>query len=269
MNATTKKLIACFDIINGRVTKAKNFFDNIDVAPAEELAVKICEKQIDGLIFFDVTASNEKRKIDIETLKKVADKVSAYSVPFTVGGGIRSLDDMREVFEIGAADKISIDSMAVRNPQIIADSAKEFGSNRIVLSTQVKFVGVSEKIPSGYEVAIDGARVFTGLDALEWIKRGEDLGAGEICVNSIDRDGMASGYDLNITGRAAETVSVPVIASGGAGQLEHLYDVFTKTKAQSAIVSSMLYSPRLEKNFEVIEMKEYLIDKGINVVPVK
>jgi len=262
----TKKLIACFDIINGRVTKAKNFFDNIDVAPAEELAVKICEKQIDGLIFFDVTASNEKRKIDIATLKKVAEKVT---VPFTVGGGIKSLEDMREVFEAGAADKISIDSMAVRNPQIIADSVKEFGANRIVLSTQVKFVGASEKIPSGYEVAIDGARVFTGIDALEWIKRGADLGAGEICVNSIDRDGTCTGFDLEITGKAAELVSVPVIASGGAGLPEHLRDVFTQTKSESAIISSMLYSPRLEKNYEVKELKEYLINQGINIIPMR
>ena len=263
---TTKKLIACFDIINGRVTKAKNFFDNIDVASAEELAITICEKQIDGLIFFDVTASNEKRKIDIETLKKVAKNVN---VPFIVGGGIKTLDDMREVFEAGAADQISIDSMAVRNPQIIADSVKEFGSQRIVLSTQVQFVGVSEKIPSGYEVAIDGARVFTGIDALEWVKRGEDLGAGEICVNSIDRDGTCEGFDLTITGKAAEIVSVPVIASGGAGLPEHLKDVFTQTKAQSAIISSMLYSPRLAKNYEVSELKEYLSQAGINIIPMK
>ena len=265
----TKKLIACFDIIKGRVTKAKNFFDNIDVAPAEELAVKICEKQIDGLIFFDVTASNEKRRIDIETLKKVAGKIAGYTVPLTVGGGIKTLDDMREVFEAGAADKISVDSMAVRNPQIIADSVKEFGAERIVLSTQVKFVGISAKIPSGYEVAIDGARVFTGMDALEWVKRGEDLGAGEICLNSIDKDGTCTGFDLDITGRAAELVSVPVIASGGAGLPEHLYDIFTKTKAQSAIISSMLYSPRLERNYEVAELKEYLSGKGIDVEAMK
>jgi cyclase len=263
---STKKLIACFDIINGRVTKAKNFFDNIDVAAAEELTVKICEKQIDELIFFDVTASAEKRKIDIETFKKVAAKAT---VPLIVGGGIRNIGDIREIFETGAADKISVDSMAVRNPQIIADSAKEFGSKRIVLSTQIKFVGISEKIPSGYEVAIDGARVFTGMDALEWVKRGEDLGAGEICVNSIDRDGTCTGFDLYITNRVAEIVSVPVIASGGAGLPEHLRDVFTLTKAQSAIISSMLYSPRLDKNYEVRELKEYLIASGININPMK
>jgi cyclase len=261
-----KKLIACFDIINGKVTKGKKFEDNINIAPAEELVSAICSQQIDGLIFFDVTASAEKRKIDTETLKKVAAKVT---VPFIVGGGIRNIGDIREVFEMGAADKVSVDSTAVRNPQIIADAAKEFGSGRVVLSTQVKRVGISEKIPSGYEVAIDGARVFTGMDALEWIKRGLDLGAGEICVNSIDKDGTASGFDLDITGRAAELGDVPVIASGGAGLPEHLFDVFTKTKAQSAIISSMLYSPRLESNFTVAELKQYLTDKGINTAQAK
>ena len=261
----TKRLIACFDIKNGMVTKAKNFQDNIDVAPAEDLAQTVYEKQIDELIFYDITASAEKRKTDIDTVKKVAERVF---IPFTVGGGIKNLDDMYDVLKSGA-EKISIDSMAVRNPQIINDGAKAFGSQCIVLSTQVKYVGVSEKIPSGYEVAIDGARVFTGMDALEWVKRGADLGAGEICVNSIDKDGTCSGYDLDITGKVAELVSVPVIASGGAGLPEHLTDVFTKTKAQAAIISSMLYSPRLEKNYEISELKEYLSGHGVNVRPTR
>jgi len=261
----TKRLIACFDIKNGMVTKAQNFQDNINVAPAEDLAQTVYEKQIDELIFYDILASAEKRKTDIKTVKKVAERVF---VPFTVGGGIRNLADMYEVLKSGA-EKISIDSMAVRNPQIINDGAKAFGSQCIVLSTQVKYVGVSGKIPSGYEVAIDGARVFTGMDALEWVKRGEDLGAGEICVNSIDRDGTCAGYDLDITGKAAELVSVPVIASGGAGLPEHLTDVFTKTKAQAAIISSMLYSPRLARNYEVGELKEYLAGRDVNVRPVR
>jgi len=261
----TKRLIACFDIKNGMVTKAQNFQDNIDVAPAAELAQTVYENQIDELIFYDITASAEKRKTDIETVKKVAERVF---IPFTVGGGIKNLDDMYDVLKSGA-EKISIDSMAVRNPQIINDGAKAFGSQCIVLSTQVKYVGVSEKIPSGYEVAIDGARVFTGMDALEWVKRGADLGAGEICVNSIDKDGTCSGYDLDITGKVAELVSVPVIASGGAGLPEHLTDVFTKTKAQAAIISSMLYSPRLAKNYEVSELKEYLSGHGVNVRPTR
>ena len=261
----TKRLIACFDIRNGMVTKAKNFQDNIDIAPAEELAGIVYKNQIDELIFYDILASTEKRKTDIETVKKVAERVF---IPFTVGGGIRNLGDMYDILKAGA-EKISVDSMAVRNPQIISDGAKAFGSQCVVLSTQVKFVGVSEKIPSGYEVAIYGARVFTGIDALEWVKRGADMGAGEICVNSIDGDGSCSGFDLDITGKVAELVSVPVIASGGAGLPEHLLDVFTKTKAQAAIISSMLYSPRLAKNYEVGELKEYLTAKGINVKPVR
>ena len=261
----TKRLIACFDIKNGMVTKARNFQDNIDVAPAADLAETVYEKQIDELIFYDILASAEKRKTDIDTVKKVAQKVF---IPFTVGGGIRNLSDMYEILKAGA-EKISVDSMAVRNPQIIADGAKAFGSQCVVLSTQVKFVGVSEKIKSGYEVAIDGARVFTGIDALDWVKQGADLGAGEICVNSIDGDGSCAGFDLNITGRVAELVSVPVIASGGAGLPGHLLDVFTKTKAQAAIISSMLYSPRLEKNYEVSELKNYLTEQGINVRPVR
>ncbi|GHV13980.1 imidazole glycerol phosphate synthase subunit HisF [Clostridia bacterium] len=259
----TKRLIACFDIKHGMVTKAKNFEDNIDVAPAEALAETVYNQGIDELIFYDITASAEKRSIDLETVKKVAAKVF---IPFAVGGGIRNVEDMYNVLKAGA-EKISVDSMAVRNPSIITDGAKAFGSQCVVLSTQLKHVGVSAKIPSGYEVAIDGAHVFTGMDAIEWVKRGEDLGAGEICVNSIDRDGTCTGYDLDITGRISETVKIPVIASGGAGLPSHLSDVFTKTSAQAAIISSMLYSPRLEKNFTVKELKEYLLSRSVNVRP--
>jgi len=258
-----KRLIACFDIKNGMVTKAKGFQDNIDVAPASELAEKIYNDQIDELIFYDITASSDKRKIDIETVKDVASRVF---IPFTVGGGIKTLNDMYEVLKAGA-EKISVDSMAVRNPSIVTEGAKAFGSQCIVLSTQVKWVGQSEKIPSGYEVAIDGARVFTGMDALEWIKRGQELGAGEICVNSIDNDGGCAGYDLKITKLAAESVSVPVIASGGAGLPSHLFDLFSQTQAQAAIISSMLYSPRLERNFSVEELKTYLAEKSVPVRP--
>jgi cyclase len=254
----TKRLIACFDIIDGRVTKAVQFQDNIDVAPAEELAKAMYEARIDELIFFDIMASAEKRKIDIETVKKVARCVF---VPFTVGGGIRDIDDMYETLKAGA-EKISVDSMAVRNPQIIADGAKAFGSQCIVLSTQVKR---EKKMPSGYEVYIDGARTATGMDAIEWIKRGQELGAGEICLNSIDNDGTLSGYDLMLMKLADAAVSVPLIASGGAGKPEHLKELFTETDAQAAIISSMLYSPRMERNYSVSELKEYLSQNGISV----
>jgi len=257
----TKRLIACFDIVKGRVTKAVQFQDNIDVAPAEELAAAMYAAQIDELIFFDITASAEKRPIDIQTVKNVAKKVF---IPFTVGGGIRGLKDMYEALKSGA-EKISVDSMAVRNPSIIADGAKAFGSQCIVLSTQVKRGAAT---PSGYEVYIDGARTATGLDAIEWLKRGEALGAGEICINSIDQDGTLQGYDIPLMKMAEDAVRVPLIASGGAGVPEHLLDVFTQTDTQAAIISSMLYSPRMERNYSVAELKAYLAENNIPVRPV-
>jgi cyclase len=256
----TKRLIACFDIIGGMVTKAVQFQDNIDVAPAEELAGRMYDEQIDELIFFDITASAQRRGIDIETVKKVARRVY---IPFTVGGGIKDLDDMYETLKAGA-EKISVDSMAVRNPKIISDGAGAFGSQCIVLSTQVK---KTDGKPSGYEVYIDGARTATGLDAIEWIKQGQELGAGEICLNSIDNDGMLSGYDIELMKLAEAAVSVPLIASGGAGKPEHLKALFTETEAQAAIISSMLYSPRMERNYPVRELKEYLTLNGVHVRP--
>lgn len=257
----TKRLIACFDIIGGRVTKAVQFQDNIDVAPADDLAEAMYDAQIDELIFYDITASSEKRRIDIDMVKRVASRIF---IPFTVGGGIKNLDDMYETLKAGA-EKISIDSMAVRNPEIITQGAKAFGSQCIVLSTQVKRTG---KTPSGFEVYIDGARVATGMDAIEWIKRAGELGAGEICVNSIDNDGTLSGYDLELMKLAEAAVCVPLIASGGAGKPEHLRDLFTTTDAGAAIISSMLYSPRMEKNYTVSELKAYLTQNGVKVRPI-
>lgn len=259
----TKRLIACFDIRDKMVTKAHKFQNNIDIDRADVIAKKIYADQIDEIIFFDILASAEKRKIDIDTVKTVAERVF---VPFTVGGGIRNLDDMYEVLKAGA-EKISIDSMAVRNPEIIRKGALAFGRQCIVLSMQVKRVEKSAKIPSGYEIAIDGARVFTGMDAVEWAKRGASLGAGEICVNSIDNDGTHQGYDLKITKLIADAVNVPVIASGGAGKPEHLLDVFEKTGASAGIISSMLYSPKIERNYHVKEIKDFLLKNGQPVRP--
>jgi cyclase len=259
----TKRLIACFDVVEGRVTKAQQFQDNIDVAPAEDLAARLYDDQIDEIVFYDIKASAEKRKIDLDTVRRVASQVF---VPFTVGGGIRSVEDMFEVLKAGA-EKISVDSMAVRNPEIIRDGAQAFGRQCIVLSTQVKRVDASPEIPSGYEVFIDGARRATGLDALDWVRRGEELGAGEIVVNSIDRDGTASGYDLDITRAVADAVNVPVIASGGAGTVEHIADGLTAGGASAAIISSILYSPRLERNVGVRELKDGLAERSVPMRP--
>jgi len=259
----TRRVIACFDVIAGRVTKAVQFQDNIDVALAEDLAVNLYNDQIDEIVFYDITASSERRLIDLDTVRSVARHIF---VPFTVGGGIRTLDDMFEVLKAGA-EKISVDSMAVRRPEIIREGAEAFGRQCIVLSTQVKHVGVQSGIPSGYEVFIDGARTATGLDAIAWVRQGEALGAGEIVVNSIDRDGTESGYDIVITRAVADAVNLPVIASGGAGTIDHIADGLTAGGASAAIVSSILYSPRREENLSVKVIKDGLTERGVPTRP--
>ncbi len=259
----TKRLIVCFDVVDGRVTKAQQFQDNIDVAPAAELAQQLYGDQIDEIVFYDILASAQGRAIDLDTVRAVAEHVF---VPFTVGGGIRDLDDMFSVLKAGA-EKISVDSMAVRNPDIIRAGAEAFGTQCIVLSTQVKHVGARDGIPSGYEVFIDGARKATGMDAVEWVRRGAALGAGEIVVNSIDADGTAAGYDLTITAAVADAVNVPVIASGGAGTVEHIAAGLTDGGASAAIISSILYSPRLVRNVGVRELKAGLADRGVHLRP--
>ncbi|GHV02637.1 imidazole glycerol phosphate synthase subunit HisF [Clostridia bacterium] len=259
----TKRLIACFDVRGRYVTKAKQFQDNIDIEYAENMARTVYAQGIDEVIFYDILASAEKRRTDIDMVRRVAKELF---IPFTVGGGVKTLSDMYEVLKAGA-EKISVDSAAVRNPAIIQEGALAFGSQCVVLSMQVKRVEKTAAIRSGYEIAIDGARVFTGMDAVEWAKRGAGLGAGEICVNSIDNDGTHGGYDIEITEKVAAAVNVPVIASGGAGKPEHLTEVFTKTGASAAIISSMLYSPRLPKNYTVAEIKAELERAGVAVRP--
>ncbi len=259
-----KRLIACFDIIGPNVTKAYKFQDNVVIDNAITLADKVYQTQIDEIIFYDIMASAQKRLVDLSMVSQVAEHIF---VPFTVGGGIKNINDMFAVLKAGA-EKISVDSMAVRDPDIITQGAKAFGSQCIVLSMQVKKVGVRPEIPSGYEIAIDGARKMTGIDALEWAMRGEHLGAGELCVNSIDNDGTHQGYDLEITKLIAENVSIPVIASGGCGKIEHLADVFTETEASAAIISSLLYSNTIEQNYTATEVKRELMEQGIHVRPV-
>lgn len=259
----TSRLIACFDVKGGRVTKARQFQDNIDVGDAAQVAAAMYRDQIDEIIFYDIMASAERRSADLDTVRAVARQVF---VPLTVGGGVRSLKDMHDVLEAGA-EKVSMDSMAVRNPGIITEGSREFGRQCIVLSMQVKRVEVSRTIPSGYEVAIDGARVFTGMDAVEWARRGEELGAGEIVVNSIDQDGTHQGYDIDVTSAVVDAVQVPVIASGGAGTTGHVAQAF-RVGASAGIISSILYSPRLERNLTVREIKTDLeANHGISVRP--
>lgn len=259
----TKRLIACFDVIDGRVTKARRFEDNIDVGAADEIARDVYAGGIDEIIFYDILASAQRRGPDIEAVRRVAQEVF---VPFAVGGGVRSIDDMLDVLDAGA-EKVSVDSMAVRNPDIIREGALAFGRQAVLLSMQVKRRDASPSLPSGYEIMIDGARTATGMDAVEWAKRGTGLGAGEVCVNSIDCDGTHEGYDLAITKAIADAVDVPVIASGGAGQVSHLVDAFAAADASAAIISSLLYSPRMERNSSVRELKDGLLAAGVPVRP--
>jgi cyclase len=254
----TRRLIACFDVREGRLTKARQFQDNVDVGDPVEFAARLYEDGIDEIIFYDITASSERRPIDLATVESVA---GAVFVPFTVGGGIGSVDDMRSVLKAGA-EKISIDSMAVRQPSLIAAGAEAFGSQCVVVSMQVKAAQTTDTIPSGYEIAIDGARVMTGMDAVAWAVRACELGAGELVVNSIDRDGTHAGYDLTITALVSEAVNVPVVASGGAGSVRDVAEAFLLADAQAAIVSSMLYSPRIAEHHAVADLKRELASIG-------
>jgi cyclase len=250
----TARLVACFDVVGGRVTKARRFQDNIDVGDAAQIAAAVYADGIDEVIFYDILASKERRQADLVTIEAVAAQVF---VPLTVGGGIRSLADMHAVLEAGA-EKISLDSMAVRSPEIIAEGSREFGRQCIVQSMQVRRVPPDAGLPCGYEVMIDGARVATGLDAVAWARRGEELGAGEIVVNSIDQDGTHQGYDLGITRAIAGAVNLPVIASGGAGSADHVAAAFTQAGVSAAIISSLLYSPRMERTVPTGEIKAEL-----------
>ena len=200
----TKRLIVCLDVRNRKVTKGVKFKGNIDIGDPVEMGAQYSADGVD-----DITASAENRPCDMEMIRQIAKRVF---IPFAVGGGIRNLDDMHEALLAGA-EKVSVNSLAVLHPEIIADGAKAFGRQCVVLGMDAKFVGVSEKIPSGYEVFIRGGRQAMGIDAVEWAKKAEDLGVGEICLNSIDTDGVKNGYELTITDRIAKAVQVPVIAT--------------------------------------------------------
>jgi cyclase len=253
---STYRIIPCLDIINRRVTKGVKFKDNIDFGDPVEFALRYCNDGADELVVYDVTASAEKRSIDIEVVRRVAEVVN---VPLAVGGGIGTLSDMERIFELGAA-KVSVNSLAVNNPGLIAESVKEFGSQRIVLGMDP--IAVSDtKFSSGYEITTRGFRERSGKDAVDWAKQAVELGVGEIVVNSVDADGTKSGFDLKITGLIAEAVKVPVIASGGAGSAEHVRDAYTMAHADAAIVAGILHAGQTT----VAELKEKLRAFGVPV----
>ncbi len=231
----TKRVIPCLDVRNGRVTKGVKFKNNVDLGDPVEMAVGYSDGGADELVFYDITASAERRPIDIGMVEAVA---KAVHIPFAVGGGISCVADMERVILAGA-EKISVNSLAVRNPQIIAEGARAFGRQCIVLGMDPVR---SAKCPSGYEITTRGFREFTGMDAVEWARRAEELGVGEIVVNSVDADGTRAGFELEITRLIAEAVGVPVVASGGAGCPEHLVDAFAKAKADAAIVAGIVHS---------------------------
>jgi cyclase len=253
----SKRIIPCLDVRNGRLTKGIKFKDNVDIGDPVEAAREYYEQGADEIVFYDITASSDGRDIMIEVVRRVAETIF---IPFSVGGGIRTVDDMRRVILAGA-EKVSINSEAVKRPPLIKEGAKAFGRQCIVLGMDIKKVERSVKIPSGYEVVIHGGREYTGIDALWWAKEAENLGAGEICLNSIDADGTQDGYEIELTRLISSNVRIPVIASGGAGKPEHLLDVFSQGKADAALIASMVHY----RTYTISEIKTHLHENGVRV----
>lgn len=250
-----KRVIVCLDVRDGKTTKGIRFKGNVDIGDPVEMARAYYEAGVDELVFYDITASAERRGIMIDVVRDVAGQIF---IPFSVGGGIGSVDDMRQVLLAGA-EKVSVNSQAVRDPSIISAGAKRFGNQAIVLGMDVL---ADSALPSGYRVVIDGGRVETDLDALDWARRAVELGAGEIVLNSIDADGTKNGYELKVTRLIATSVGVPVIASGGAGTPEHLVDVFSEGRADAALIASMVHFGE----YTIGQIKQHL---AANDVPVR
>ncbi len=247
-----KRIIPCLDVKDGRVVKGVNFVNLIDAGDPVEVA-KIYDKAgADELVFLDITATHEARGTVVEMAKRVAETVF---IPFTVGGGIKTVDDFRELLLQGA-DKISINSSAIRNPQLITEAAEKFGSQCVVVAIDAKRTGDNK-----WNVYINGGRIDTGLDAVEWAKKAESLGAGEILLTSMDCDGTKNGYDVELTRTISESVSIPVIASGGAGTMEHFKDALTEGKADAALAASLFHF----REIEICDLKEYLDSSGVPV----
>lgn len=253
-NVLTRRLIACLDVRNRVVTKGIRFQNNVDLGDPVAMATRYSEGGADELVLYDITASAERRPIDLETVRNVG---RAMRIPLAVGGGLGSLADMYAVLAAGA-DKVSVNSLGVRDPAVLEAGAHQFGSQCVVLGMDpVRTDG--ERFPSGYEITVHGFRARTGLDAVEWARRAEDLGVGEIVVNSVDADGMRNGFELGITRRIAQAVRIPVVASGGAGIPEHLVDVFVKAGADAAILASMIHSG----DYTIAQIKTALAAAGV------
>ncbi len=253
----SKRIIPCLDVREGKTTKGIKFKDNVDIGDPVDMARLYYEAGADEIVFYDITASYEKRNIMLDVVRQVAETIF---IPFSVGGGIRTVSDMRNVLLAGA-EKVSVNSAAVKNPDIIAQGAKAFGNQCIVLGMDAKYVGASKETPSGYEIYINGGRTPMKLDALNWAIEAQKLGAGEICLNSIDADGTKAGYELNLTQLISDKVNIPVIASGGAGTPEHLRDVLNLARADAALIASMVHYG----TYTIKEIKSFLINSGVKI----
>ena len=249
----TKRIIPCLDVHNGRVVKGINFVNLRDAGDPVEVGAAYDAAGADELVFLDITASSDGRDTVVDMVRRVASQVF---IPFTVGGGIRTVDDFKEILREGA-DKIAVNTAAILNPRLIADAADKFGSQCVVVAIDAK----RREDGSGWNIYKNGGRVDMGIDAIEWAVQAHKLGAGEFLVTSMDKDGTKDGYDLELTRQIAEAVSVPVIASGGAGTKAHFYDALTEGKADAALAASLFHYKELEIN----EVKEYLRGRGVSV----
>ena len=248
-----KRIIPCLDVKDGRVVKGVNFVNLIDAGDPVEAAIAYDKKSADELVFLDITATSDNRDTVEDMVRRVAEKVF---IPFTVGGGIKTVEDFRKLLLAGA-DKISVNSSAIKRPELISEAAQIFGSQCVVVAIDAK----RREDKSGWDVYVAGGRINTHLDALEWAKKAESLGAGEILLTSMDCDGTKAGYDLELTRAVSESVSIPVIASGGAGNMEHFYEAFNEGKADATLAVSLFHFGEIQ----IKDLKKYLSDKGISV----
>ena len=253
----SKRVIACLDVRDGQLAKSVRFVDTKNIGDPVEKAREYYLDGLDELVFYDITASSDRRKIILDVVEAVAEQVF---IPLSVGGGVASVADATDL-RLAGAEKINVNSAAVRRPALIAECADAIGDQNVVLSMDVRRVEPSEHLPSGYEIVIEGGRRPMALDALQWAEQGERLGAGELVVNAIDADGTRNGYELTLTRLLSEAVRIPVIASGGAGQPSHLYDVLTEGKADAALVASMVHYG----HYTVSELKRHLHQRGVKV----